>query len=830
MPLSPGDKLGPYEILAPIGAGGMGEVYKARDARLKRDVAIKVSAAQFSERFEREAQAIAALNHPNICHLYDVGPNYLVMELIEGTPIKGPLLVDQALKYAAQICDALDAAHAKGITHRDLKPANILITKQGIKLLDFGLAKVGPAVQVEDATRTMALTGKGEILGTLFYMSPEQLNQQEADARSDIFSFGLVLYEMLTGKRAFDGKSQASVIAAILERPAPSVSDVAPPMLERVLRRCLEKDPENRWQSARDLKAALELVGPALPETGAPQAPQRLPWYLVAIAALAVLAVGLVALVWLRRPTAVAGPRVKVTLEVPLDQGWARPAFSPDGTRIAFATREGIVVRAIDSLDTLPIKTSSHPTVVGWSPDGQWLVYHGSGELSKVSASGGAPYTLVTTGSSTSRGVSWSTDGTILFSVGGPIMRVSENGGTPAPVTDAPGRYPALLPDKRHFLFLGGRDLTADGAIYAGSLDSRDIRKITAANSKAEFTSSGHLLFMRGTTLVAQPFDAAGLRTTGDAFPVAADVGLFAVARDGYFSASRGFIVYRTGGVGRNGLTWFDRSGKPSRAVDDAFYNDIEIAPDGKAFAASRVDPKTLLSTVWITDLVRGTTSRLSQDGEDASAPSWSPDGKRIVYASGDGRLFLKDATGSSERELLVPQGTFPHWSPDGKTLVYTLEMPGKLMLVSLGGERRPTLYLDGQFAQPAFSPDGRWMAYVSNQSGRFEVFVQPVPAGHGKWQVSTKGGFQPIWRQDGKELFYWSGDNKIVVVPVKTSAQFEAGVPKELFSVSTTGLGLGQIRRAYSVSPDGQRFLVVQGEQQQTQVILLENWLSLAH
>jgi serine/threonine protein kinase len=832
MSLSAGTKLGPYEILAPLGAGGMGEVYRARDSRLGREVALKVSQERFSDRFEREARAVAALNHPNICHLYDVGPDYLVMEYIEGSPLKGPLALDRVLSYAAQICDALDAAHTKGITHRDLKPANILVTKQGIKLLDFGLAKIGPAVPAEDTTRTMALTGKGEILGTLFYMSPERLNQQEADARSDIFSFGLVLYEMLTGKRAFDGKSQASVIAAILERPAPSVSDVAPPTLERVLRRCLAKDPENRWQSARDLKAALELV---VPETGAPQATPRSRWYLTAIAVLTLLAAGLAALMWLRRPAVVAGPRVKVTLEVPADQEWTRPAFSPNGTKIAFATRDGMVIRAVDSLDTLPIKLGGLPGAIAWSPDSQWLAYHRSGELRKVSISGGEPYTIAATSSAPSRGIAWNTDGTILFSVGSPIMRVSENGGTAVPVAAEPRRYPTMLPDGRHFLYLGGNERTPEEAIYAGSLDSKDTHKITAANSKAELTPSGHLLFMRGTTLMAQPFDSASLRTTGDAFPVAADVGIFAVARNGYFAVSScGFILYRNGGAGRLGLNWMDRSGKLSGVVDEAnFYNDIVIAPDGKAFAASRLDSKTLRSSLWVTDLVRGTTSRLSQDAEDVQIPSWSPDGKRIAYSSANGEIFLRDSGGAGEREQVVSNGSFPNWSPDGKTMIYTdndILPKGKLMFVSPGGDRRPTLYLDGQFSQPAFSPDGRWMAYVSTESARAEVFVQPVPAGHGKWQVSTKGGTQPIWSQDGKELFYWSGDGKIVAVPVKIGAQFEAGVPKDLFSVSTIGLGVLSIRRYYSVTPDGQRFLVVQGVPERTQTILLQNWLSPAH
>jgi serine/threonine protein kinase/Tol biopolymer transport system component len=841
MPLSVGDKLGPYEILAPLGAGGMGAVYRARDPRLNRDVAIKISAEQFTERFDREARAIAALNHPHICQIYDVGPDYLVMELIDGQPLHGPLPLDLTLKYAAQICDALDAAHRKGIAHRDLKPANILVARHGIKLLDFGLAKTaaGPLKpgSSPDDTVTKMLTGKSEIVGTLHYMSPEQLQAPaaELDVRTDIFSFGLLLYEMLTGRRAFDGPSPASVIAAIIERPAPSIANVAPSALDRALQRCLAKDPDDRWQSARDLRAELQWIAAAPPEATVttPAPPPRRRYLPVLLAMLLAAAIASGVTWWLRRSPAPA-PRFKVTLESPADETWVTPALSPDGTKIAFRTAQGLRVRAVDSLDTVPIPNSSGGAAPAWSPDGQSLAYYHllSGELRKVSLSGGAPQTIAATGSPYFRGAAWNMDGTILFSTDGPMMRVSENGGAPAPVTAEPARFPVMLPDGRHFLFLGGREHTAEEAIYAGSLDSRETRKITAANSKAELTPSGHLLFMRGVTLMAQAFDRAALRTTGEAFPVAEDVRIVAVSRAGSFSASsNGVLVYQTGGAGRTALTWFDRSGKPSAVVDDAnSYADIELSPDGKSLAATRLDPKTLLKSLWVTDLVRGASSRLTQEAEDVEFPSWSPDGKQIAYDS-ERRIYRKDAAGSGQRELLVPDAIMPHWSPDGKDLVYVLgagqETPvGRLMLLSLGGAHQSTPYLDGQFAQPALSPDGKWMAYASAESGRFEVFVQPVPAGHGKWQVSTRGGAQPVWRQDGKELFYKSADSKIVAVSVKAGAAFEAGIPKELFPIRTAGVS--QVRRQYSVSPDGQRFLVNMPVDERPRTIL-QNWLTPA-
>ena len=838
MPLLPGTLLGPYQIIETLGSGGMGTVYRARDPRLGRDVAVKTSAEQFSERFEREARAVAALNHPHICQIYDVGPNYLVMELIVGRPLTGPLPLALALQYGAQVCDALDAAHRKGIAHRDLKPANILVTKQGIKLLDFGLAKTTASPVKPDGgadeTVTKALTGKHGIVGTLLYMSPEQLHTfgEEVDFRTDIFSFGLVLYEMITGRRAFDGPSPASVIAAIIERPAPSIGAIAPPALDQVLQRCLAKHPEDRWQSVRDVKVQLEWIAAAA-RSAAPVPARRNLTLVAAVVAGVMAAGGLGAAWWQRRQPASPVPRLKVILEWPPDEHGLYPALSPDGTRIAVLTSQGLLVHAVDSLDSQLIKAAPTGYWVSWSPDGRSLLYYDgtAHELRKVSVAGGTPQTLASD-LQNFRGAAWNTDGTILFSPGGPIRRVSENGGTPAAVTSGSAMYPSKLPDGRHYLFLAGSDRD-DQAIYVGTLDSKEARRITAANSKAEFMPSGHIVFTRGTTLMAQAFDPGGLRTTGEAFPVAWDVGMVAVARAASFStAANGLIVYQTGSVGRTALTWFDRSGKASNVIEDSsLHYDIEVAPDGSAVAATRVDPKTLRSSLWVTDLGRGTSNRLTADGEDAHVPAWSNDSRRIAYEASDA-VYIRDANGSGQRELLVPKARMPHWSPDGKTIVAVEGQPGgpsgSLLLIPVSGDHTPVPYLNGKFTQPAFSPDGRWMAYVSAESGTYEVYVQPVPAGHGKWAISTHGGAQPVWRRDGRELFYKTEAGTIVAVPVKTGSSFEAGAPKDLFDA--TRFGLTHYRRQYSASPDGERFLVNLQMNDRPQTVLLQNWLSPVH
>ena len=546
MPLLPGDKLGPYEILVQIGEGGMGEVYTARDIRLDRTVAVKVSKEAFGERFEREARAVAALNHPNICTLHDVGPNYLVMEYIEGTPLKGPLPIDQALKYAAQICDALDAAHRKKITHRDLKPANILVTKQGIKLLDFGLAKVAPVVRADEATMTMALTGKGEILGTLLYMSPEQISGQEADARSDIFSFGLVLYEMLTGRRAFEGSTSASVMGAILERPAPSIVEFAPQGLDRVLKRCLEKDPDNRWQSARDLGATLELVGQSISPAVAPHSsPTRLAW-LVAVSA--TLALGALAFFHFREVPPPDPRNVRFQIPSPETSSIDYFKLSPDGRLLAFTTGRRLWIRSLDTLQALPLPGTEGADRMFWSPDSQFIAFFAEGKLKKIAASGGP--TQILCNAPEAYGGTWNRDGVIVLplSLTSGLFQVSAGGGDPVPLAQTTAsvpivqaRFPEFLPDGRHFLYSGGDqggDKLEGRSIYYGSLDGTPpIRLLPDLISNATYVQTagaprqdgasqdGYLLFRRGEALMAQRFNPTRVSLSGDASPIAEKVG-----------------------------------------------------------------------------------------------------------------------------------------------------------------------------------------------------------------------------------------------------------------------------------------------------------------
>jgi eukaryotic-like serine/threonine-protein kinase len=514
MPLSPGDKLGPYEIVAPIGKGGMGEVFRARDPRLKRDVAIKVSAAQFSERFEREAQAIAALNHPNICQLYDVGPNYLVMEFVEGAPLKGPLSLERSVEYAGQILDALDAAHKKGITHRDLKPANILVTRQGIKLLDFGLAKQAGPVRETDSTVTQRLTGQGQILGTLQYMSPEQLQGREVDARSDLFSFGCVLYEMLTGKRAFEGASSASVIAAILERePAPL--NLSPP-LERVIKKSLAKDPEERFQTARDLKTALNWAVESQPEGVVVRPGNR--WLWVAVAAVLVLGAGAFFVARSSRSPAATGdvvsfaiyPPEKTTFSAALNTTVVVPQFalSPDGRTIVFVAeaagaRPMLWVRSMEQVSARTLAGTEDAVHPFWSPDNRWIGFFSEGKLKKIPAGGGAAQVIAQTASDF-RGGAWGPDDTILFASGtGPLYRVTSAGGPNTPATFVAQnsyRFPQFLPDGRHFLHLA---LSSEkSGVYAASLDDKNTKLLVRTNTNGVYAPPGYLLLVDGDTLL----------------------------------------------------------------------------------------------------------------------------------------------------------------------------------------------------------------------------------------------------------------------------------------------------------------------------------------
>jgi Tol biopolymer transport system component/predicted Ser/Thr protein kinase len=856
MPLSAGTRLGPYEILAPLGAGGMGEVYKARDTRLDRIVAAKVSKKEFSERFEREARLIATLNHPYICQLYDVGPNYLVMEYIEGTPLKGPLPLDQAMKYAAQICDALDAAHKKHVTHRDLKPANILVTKAGVKLLDFGLAKIGSVIEADEATMTMALTGKGEILGTLLYMSPEQLQGKDTDARSDIFAFGLVLYEMLMGKRAFSGSSQASVIAAILERPAPSVAEVAPAPLDRVLRKCLAKDPDDRWQTARDLKDEIEWLASA-PETGKVAPSRSRPGRLTGIAA-AVLAIALGLAGWLFWPKSEVPPQVtRFQVALPENANFDQyVSLSPDGRKLVFnamGNQDGLWIRDMDALEWRRLPGTEGALSPFWSPDSRFLGFAVGAQLRKIDVAGGPAQTLCTVPAQTGTGA-WNRDGVIVFGSrgAGPLWKVSQAGGVATNITvvdtsrgERSATLPTFLPDGKHFVYLrsGAPEVTG---MYAGSLDAKpeeQSRERIQAGQLAASYANGYLFFMRENTLMAQSFDAGRLQLHGEPVPVAEHVATTGAI--GVFSVSpSGALAYRTGAQsGSLQLTWFDRQGKIVSAFGQRGNDQlIVLSPDGTR-GAVRDAPSFSSGDLWTLDFARGVRTRFTFRQTQSSGAVWSPDGSRIAFAAGGALATLYERPSSGvgdEKELLTEPGKLhvpTSWSRDGRFLLYYVNLAPKtgddLWVLSFQGDRKPVLLLATDFNEhnASFSPDMRWIAYASNESGRYEVYVRPftvsgpsgAPAlGESKWQVSKDGGDYPKWRADGKEIIFQAppnGATKMAVDVKASGAIFEIGVPQRLFQAQADG--------GWDVTADGKRFLLAgpQGQTAQVPITVVLNW-----
>jgi serine/threonine protein kinase len=841
MLLSVGTKHGPYEILAPIGAGGMGEVYKARDTRLDRIVALKVSKTEFTERFEREAHAIASLNHPNICTLHDVGPNYLVMEYIEGTPLKGPLPVSQALKYAAQICDALDAAHKKGLTHRDLKPANILVTKTGVKLLDFGLAKLSSTERSADArdadTLTMALTSKNEIVGTMYYMSPEQLQSQatglQIDGRSDIFSFGLVLYEMLTGKRAFEGSSPASVIAAIMERPAPSVAEVAPLALDRVLKTCLAKDPEERWQTVRDLKREMEWIASAAePTTTAPRKAQAdwLPWGVAAAMALCAAALALLHF----RETPPAEP-ASIIFSIPPPEKSSIDYFSlsPDGRLLAFVADGRLWIRPLDSLQAHALPETEGTEEMFWSPDSHFLAFVAQGKLRKIAASGGPAQVLCEV--KEAFGGTWNRDGVIVLplSLSSGFFHVSASGGTPVALSNpnpsgrtSPRGFPEFLPDGRHFLYWGGNG--EERGLNIGSLDGAYVKRLLPDVSRANYvlasgtlTSSGYLLFRRGDALMAQGFDSTRLSLSGDASPIAEKIGGDPI-RPSFSASENGTLVYAPpAGSGCVQLVWRDRTGKQAGLFGPpGTYGDFRLAPDEKrvVFTTGR--------DIWVLDSVRGVNTRLTFDPGIDDPAIWSPDGRSIAWASnrsGAFDLYIKSASGVGADRLLTRMGTatgWPEdWSLDGRFLLY--QIPGLKTGQDLwiapqpagaATDQTPFPYLQSEFDEQhgRFSPDGHWVAYMSNESGINEIYVQSFPASGTKFQISTGGGREPQWRKDGSEIFYIAADRMLMAVPVKlgrpVSESLQVGQAKPLFPLSIVSSFI--VSRSYAPSNDGQRFL----------------------
>ena len=866
MPLAAGTMLGPYEILAPIGAGGMGEVYRARDTRLERTVAVKVLPAhtadrpEVRQRFEREARAVSALNHPNICTLYDVGRHdgvdFLVMEYMEGETLadrlgKGAMPLDQALRIAIQVADALDRAHRTGITHRDLKPGNIMLTKDGAKVLDFGLAKMRERAQGAltsggsvMATLTSPLTGEGAIVGTLQYMAPEQLEGQEADARSDIFAFGSIVYEMVAGRRPFEGKTQAALIAKILEHePAPvsAILPAAPPALEQLLRSCLAKDPAERRQTIHDVLVDLRWIAesgsrPGIPAPAAPPKKPRPRVWMAATVILTLATAALAALYVLRPRPDVSLMRFAVQPPEKFAYGEGL-AISPDGKRVVFAgvTAGGqsmLWMRSLDSLAAQPISGTAGGVLPFWSPDGRHIGFFADTKLKKVDITGGPVQVLAD--AADARGGSWNQDGVILFapSTNLPLQRISAGGGVPVSVTETDParkeighRWPHFLPDGRHYLcftYCSG----PGNAIAVGSLDSKLLTILMPADSLPMYSPPGYLLFVKGNVLLAQSFDLSSLRLSGDVLPVAQDVAAEGEAGPTAYSrftvARNGILAYVTGTGSTGSLTWFDRSGKSLGTVGDSgSFEEPAFSPDQKRLIFDWNDSPAG-NNLWMLDLTRNVRGHFSSSSTLEAAPVWSPDGSRVIFYSQRGPfadLYIKDATGAGADEPLLTSkfDKFPDdWSRDGRTLVYELiTQQRKIELWTLSLEDRKTSpYLQTGFdtVHAALSPDGHWIAYASNESGRLEVYAQsfPVPSG-GKYPISSGGGDEPQWRRDGKELFYETLDQKLMAVPVTTGPTFQAETARLLFQthVDPGPLVVHGPRNFYVPSTDGQKFLV---------------------
>jgi eukaryotic-like serine/threonine-protein kinase len=876
----------------------MGEVYRARDTRLGRDVAIKVLPGHLSsnpdlrQRMEREARSISALNHPHICTLHDIGSqdgvDFLVMEHLDGETLadrlhRGAMPVEEALQIAIKVADALDKAHARGIVHRDLKPANIMLTRNGPKLMDFGLAKPAPGVSsasgaspLTPSTPTMSvaalsgsaspLTQKGTVVGTFQYMAPEVLQGAEADGRSDIFSFGCVLYEMFTGRRAFEGKSQFSVLGAILDKEPDRISAVmpsSPPRLDETVWRCLAKNPEQRYGCMHDVRIQLEALAENDPKAalvptesiGPGVANSRLPWVLAAVAMLIALSAGAAYL--FQAPKAM--PVVRSSILPPAGMSFvtmaltAGPAvLSPDGTRLAFTARDDkgktlLYVRPLTSLTAQALPGTEDGTYPFWSPDGREIAFFAGGKLKKVSASGGPPQTLCD--ATNGRGGAWSEQGTILFtpSASASLLRVSAGGGTPEAASSLNGslgenshRFPFFLPDGKHFLFWARSSRgPQDHQEYVGELGSLQAKPFMKSSSMAMY-ASGHLLFMRDQTLMAQPLNLRRMELTGDPLPVADHVAINLGTTRPLFSASdNGVLVYQSGeAAGSWNPLWFSRDGKQIGSISQTdFYISPTLSPDGTRLAIEIFDGNRSAGDIWIFDLARGTNTRLTFGPASHQSPAWAPDGKTIFYSSnlkGISHIYAKATDGSSaERAVLETNDVseFPDsLSPDGRYLSYTRrlkgEVPYHIWVLPLFGDGKPFPIVQTNFddGYSQISPDGKWMAYQTNESGRREVYITAFPGGGAKWQVSTTGGTSAKWRGDGKELFFLDPSDKIVAVDVNTSGNaVRLGVPHELFQT----VGIQREYGPFDVTADGKKFLLNSGNLKEgtDPLTLVVNW-----
>jgi len=858
----------------------MGEVYRARDTRLERTVAVKILPAHLSsdptrkQRFEREAKTISSLNHPHICTLHDIGSqdgiDYLVMECVEGETLakrleKGPLPLEQVLKYGAQVADALDKAHRAGIVHRDLKPGNIMLTASGAKLLDFGLAKPAAApvssMTLTAAAQTTPVTQEGTIVGTYQYMSPEQVEGKELDGRSDIFSLGAVLYEMATGQHAFEGKSRLSVASAILEKePAPisTFKPMTPPALDHAIRRCLSKNEEERWQTARDLELELKWIAESGSQLSAPSAtPTKEPgarWRTAALwAPLTVFLAAITGLgVWNLRPIP-PRPITRTVITLPrgqklagLDQ--AALALSPDGTHLAYVAGQNgiqqIYLRPMDTFEARPVPGTEGATNPFFSPDGQWLGFFAGQKLKKVSISGGAAVSL--SDAVQSFGASWGSLGMVAFSPlqVSPLQQVSEAGGVPQPLThlekgEISHRRPEFLFGGKALLFTSAPNTFNwnTGQIVVQSVGTGERRTLIKGATHPHYASSGHLLYVQGGNLMAVPFDPQHLTVSGAAVPVVEGVLHSTTSGAAQYSISAtGTLVYIPGAshADERSLVWVSRGGEEQALpAPPRSYVFPRLSPDGKEVGAGITGQET---QVWLYDLSRETLTRLTFDGTLNLNTVWTPDGKWIAFQSnkdGPPNIYWQRADGSGGLERLT-NSEFVHFpismSPDGQLLAYgeINPMTGYDLWVLRLKDHKATPFLQTPFTEsvPQFSPDGHWIAYISNESGRYEVYVQPYPGPGGKWQISTDGGTEPVWNPNGRELFYRNG-SKMMSVEIRTRSAFTTGKPRMLFerpyvpSPATTP--------NYAVSLDGQRFLMLKfveaADEAPTQINVVLNW-----
>ena len=818
----------------------MGAVYRAHDPRTGRDVAIKVAAERFSERFSREVHAVAALNHANICTLYDVGPDFLVMELVEGPTLaeriaQGAIPVDESLHIARQIAEALDAAHEKGIVHRDLKPGNVKVRPDGtVKVLDFGLAKAAPDLEgpahEQTQSPTMMASVPGMIVGTAAYMSPEQARGKPVDKRADIWAFGVVLFEMLTGTQMFQGETVSDTLAAVLTKD-PDWARV-PIKARPLLLRCLQKDPKRRL---RDIGDAMQLLEPA-PQTPVGTRTSWLPW---AVAGVLAVAVGVA--LWSPWRSAPAPPDVR-RFQLPMKAAGApfvEFSISPDGRYVAYMGYEGgkkqLWLHALDSLEAWSPPgseaNSAAPAFPFWSPDSKYVAVAIAGKLRKFSVAGGPPLTICDVAMRSSTSGAWNQDGVILIGSEAGLLQVRDTGGTPTPVAGVRkgGVYfPSFLPDSRHFLYTSSPDEGTNEGTFVGSLDAAspapDAQPLLMTDGAAVFAadsdrgSDGYLLFRRENSLLSQPFDSTRLALAGDAVPLVDQVGRFGVFPS-YSASANGVLIHHAGTSDTKGqLTWVDRQGRSLGTLGDpaTFGNRLNVSPDGTQVAAEVTDWGNFARDVWVFDVSRGVGTRLTFGGF-SYAPVWSPDSREIAFAfrvalGGHARLRRRLANGGGEEELLAETGgTSTSWSPDSRFLLYHSRISGSddLWVLPIGPSAKPSTLLSTPASERegAFSPDGRWVAYMSNETGTNEIYLRPFPESAGGKSIVSKGGAGsgPRWRRDGNELYYVAPDGSLMAAEISASTVIQAGEPKALFMLPMTSW-------SFAPAPDGNRFLVVMG------------------